>query len=82
MRLIQNRYTPKVPSRGQSLLTTFAYILSIRKISFSLFQLSQHNPMQENLGVALCKTFSLAFDSAQDDNRVSKTSNLKQKNKA
>ena len=53
LRLIQNRYTPKVPSRGQSLLTTFAYILSIRKISFSLFQLSQHNPMQENLGVAL-----------------------------
>ena len=82
MRLIQNRYTPKVPSRGQSLLTTFTYIISIRKIPFPFSNSLITIHFKKSPWISVQKLFPLAFDSAQDDNRVSKTWNKKIKRSA
>ena len=82
LRLIQNRYTPKVPSRGQSLLTTFTYIISIRKIPFPFSNSLITIHFKKSPWISVQKLFPLAFDSAQDDNRVNKTWNKKIKRSA
>ena len=65
MRLIQNRYTPKVPSRGQSLLTTFTYIISIRKIPFPFSNSLITIQCKKSPCSSVQKLFSLAFISTK-----------------
>ena len=53
MRLIQNRYTPKVPSRGQSLLRNSTSSVFQSKKRNASVQLPQHNPLQKT-SVRVC----------------------------
>ena len=65
LRLIQNRYTPKVPSRGQSLLTTFTYIISIRKIPFPFSNSLITIHFKKSPWISVQKLFPLAFISTK-----------------
>ena len=53
MRLIQNRYTPKVPSRGQSLLRNSTSSVFQSKKRNASVQLPQHNPLQKTSNLKL-----------------------------
>ena len=53
LRLIQNRYTPKVPSRGQSLLRNSTSSVFQSKKRNASVQLPQHNPLQKT-SVRVC----------------------------